>query len=184
MMHSERIFIPVQAKSPSKFVCKSSKRKVPLSPNKSNIILILKIKPKFRYEDLETLQQRAVRITIQAYSAISGLIDQCPDMVEEVLTAFDEVFDSVAKNNQILSSLLTCLLHILKNGHLEIFMQLNISFKILKLLDSNIDVLSKNAFGIYLYMADGIGSKKIDSQFTKNQFVDELVLRMCTNKGR
>lgn len=139
----------------------------------------------FRYEDIETNQQRNERIIIQAFTAIGELNKKCPNMITELLETIDGVYDLTAKTSvQTFNSLLICILSIVNDGQIEAFMKTDISFKILKLLDSENETLCKNAFSCYLFMADAIASQKIKTQFTKGDFVDTLVLRMVKKKGR
>lgn len=58
------------------------------------------------------------------------------------------------------------------------------SFKVMKLLDLEEDSLCKNAFGIYLYMAEAVAASTIETLFSGKDFINELVLRMITKKGR
>lgn len=139
----------------------------------------------FRYEDHETLQQRSDRIIIQAFTALGELSKNSPELIGEILSTIDASYDSVTKMGpHILNSLLICILQMLKDNQIDAFMRTNTSFKILKLLDSENDALSKNAFGCYLFMTNAIADRKIDTLFSKHDFIENLILRMVTNKGR
>jgi hypothetical protein len=116
---------------------------------------------------------------------LGELAKKCPEMNEEVLKTINSVYDSIASaNSKVFNSMLICILQLISNGQLIPFMRTDASFKILKLLDSEDDVLCKNAFGCYLFMAEAVATSEIDTVFTKKDFIDHLVLRMVKNKGR
>lgn len=138
-----------------------------------------------RYDDFEESEQRVKRIIVQSFSALGELSANCPDQIEEIFTTIDGVYDSLAKmGTAVLNAVLLCFLQMIKNDQIVAFTRTNASFKILKLLDSETDVLCKNAFGVYLFMADAKGSGKIETSFSKKEFINDLILRMVQKKGR
>jgi hypothetical protein len=137
-----------------------------------------------RYDDFEDLEQRVKRITVQAFNALGELSAKCPDQIEEIFTVIDENYDSLVKMGaQVINAMLLCFLQMIKNDQLVAFTRTNASFKILKLLDSDMDAVCKNAFEIYLFMADAKASDKIETSFSKKEFINDLILRMVEKKG-
>lgn len=122
---------------------------------------------------------------MQAFTALGELAKKCSESNEEILNTLNTVYDSIAKANpKVFNSMLTCILQLMNNGQVVPFMRTDASFKILKLLDCEDDVLSRNAFGCYLFMAQAVAGNKIDTVFSKEDFIDNLILRMVKKKGR
>ncbi|KAI6191252.1 E3 ubiquitin-protein ligase listerin [Aphelenchoides bicaudatus] len=138
---------------------------------------------KQKYSDDENLDQRVERIVVQALTALGELSSKCPDQSDEILSTVDGVYDSLVNiGPQVSNAILLCFLQMVKDGHIVEFTRTNASYKILKFLHSDLHTLCKNAFGIYLFMAEAKANDKIQTSFSKKEFINDLTLRMVTLK--
>ncbi|KAI6205844.1 hypothetical protein M3Y94_00838400 [Aphelenchoides besseyi] len=136
-----------------------------------------------KFEDVETHAQRMERIVLQAVTTLSKL-HMYAEKSDEIVKVLDECYDGVSKVSlQIHGGIVACILQLIKSGNITNVMNSRLLLKIVKLLPSKHPILYRNAFGCYLYMVEAIASRKVESIFTTEQFLHELVLRMVKEKG-
>ncbi|KAI6173957.1 E3 ubiquitin-protein ligase listerin [Aphelenchoides besseyi] len=138
---------------------------------------------KQKFEDIETHAQRMERIVLQAVTTL-GKLHMYAEKSDEIVKVLDECYDGVSKVSlQIHGNIVACILQLIKSGNIANVMSSRLLLKIVKLLPSKHPILYRNAFGCYLYMVEAIASRKVESIFTTEQFLHELVVRMVKEKG-